>query len=70
VVFLADGRFVGQLDDPTAETVAERMTRLGAWDPARTRHSSQVARPGSGRVLEVSAAGQLVTNDESGGGLR
>jgi putative ABC transport system ATP-binding protein len=36
VVFLADGRFVGQLDDPTAETVAERMTHLGAWGtPAR-----------------------------------
>ncbi|CAL9380050.1 ABC transporter ATP-binding protein YxdL [Streptomyces sp. enrichment culture] len=31
VVFLADGRFVGDLYHPTAETVAERMTRLGAW---------------------------------------
>jgi putative ABC transport system ATP-binding protein len=29
VVFLADGRFVGALDRPTPEGVAERMTRLG-----------------------------------------
>ncbi|WP_171168269.1 ABC transporter ATP-binding protein [Streptomyces sp. I05A-00742] len=32
VVFLADGRFVGELQRPTAEAVAARMTRLGAWD--------------------------------------
>ncbi|MFE9425662.1 ABC transporter ATP-binding protein [Kitasatospora sp. NPDC006697] len=32
VVFLADGRFVGELHRPTAEAVAARMTRLGAWD--------------------------------------
>jgi putative ABC transport system ATP-binding protein len=31
VVFLADGRLVGELHRPTAETVAERMTHLGAW---------------------------------------
>jgi putative ABC transport system ATP-binding protein len=31
VVFLADGRFVGDFYNPTAEAVAERMTRLGAW---------------------------------------
>ena len=31
VVFLADGRLVGELADPTAEAVAERMTHLGAW---------------------------------------
>jgi putative ABC transport system ATP-binding protein len=29
VLFLADGRIVGQLQDPTAEAVADRMTRLG-----------------------------------------
>ncbi|MCQ0024997.1 ABC transporter ATP-binding protein [Streptomyces somaliensis DSM 40738] len=29
VLFLADGRLVEQLDSPTAETVAERMARLG-----------------------------------------
>ncbi len=29
VVFLADGRLVGELDDPTPERVLERMKRLG-----------------------------------------
>ncbi|GAA0331073.1 ABC transporter ATP-binding protein [Actinoallomurus spadix] len=29
VVFLADGRLAGELDRPTAEAVAERMTHLG-----------------------------------------
>ncbi|MET8183502.1 ABC transporter ATP-binding protein [Streptomyces sp. NPDC005336] len=32
VVFLADGRLVGELHRPTADAVAARMTRLGAWD--------------------------------------
>jgi putative ABC transport system ATP-binding protein len=31
VVFLADGQFVGELRQPTADAVAERMTHLGAW---------------------------------------
>ncbi len=31
VVFLADGQVVGQLPHPTADAVAERMLRLGAW---------------------------------------
>jgi putative ABC transport system ATP-binding protein len=31
VVFLADGRIAGELAAPTAEVVADRMTRLGAW---------------------------------------
>ncbi|SED78843.1 putative ABC transport system ATP-binding protein [Streptomyces misionensis] len=31
VLFLADGALAGRLDAPTAESVAERMTRLGAW---------------------------------------
>jgi putative ABC transport system ATP-binding protein len=30
VVFLADGRIVDELVAPSAETVAERMTELGA----------------------------------------
>lgn len=29
VLFLADGRIVGQLPNPTAAAVAERMTHLG-----------------------------------------
>jgi len=35
VVFLADGRLVGELLKPTAEAVAERMTHLGAWADER-----------------------------------
>ena len=31
VVFLADGRLAGELARPSAEQVAERMTRLGEW---------------------------------------
>ena len=31
VVFLADGQLVGELYQPTADAVAERMTHLGAW---------------------------------------
>ncbi len=31
VVFLADGHLAGELREPTAEQVAERMTHLGAW---------------------------------------
>ncbi|RXZ81222.1 ABC transporter ATP-binding protein [Paenibacillaceae bacterium] len=31
VVFLADGRLAGEIREPTADAVAERMTRLGAW---------------------------------------
>ncbi|TDC13236.1 ABC transporter ATP-binding protein [Streptomyces sp. 8K308] len=31
VLFLADGRLVGEMTEPTAERVADRMTRMGAW---------------------------------------
>ena len=31
VLFLADGRITGVMEAPTAELVAERMTKLGAW---------------------------------------
>jgi putative ABC transport system ATP-binding protein len=31
VVFLADGQLAGQLYEPSADQVAERMTHLGAW---------------------------------------
>jgi len=39
VVFLADGRLVGELYRPSPEAVAERMTHLGAWadEPAGAR---------------------------------
>ncbi|GAA4572177.1 ABC transporter ATP-binding protein [Planotetraspora kaengkrachanensis] len=32
VLFLADGRIVDEMADPTSDKVAERMTRLGAWN--------------------------------------
>ena len=41
VVFLADGRFVGELDSPTVAGVADRMTHLGAM--AQQRIPSGVA---------------------------
>jgi putative ABC transport system ATP-binding protein len=47
VVFLADGRFVGELYQPTAEAVAARMTRLGAWDDENFEPSSTLS--GGGR---------------------
>jgi putative ABC transport system ATP-binding protein len=31
VVFLADGRLVGSLEEPSADAIAERMTHLGQW---------------------------------------
>ncbi|PRY37400.1 ABC transporter ATP-binding protein [Umezawaea tangerina] len=31
VVFLADGQIAGELHEPTAQAVSERMTQLGAW---------------------------------------
>jgi putative ABC transport system ATP-binding protein len=31
VLFLADGRIVDAMPAPSADKVAERMTRLGAW---------------------------------------
>jgi putative ABC transport system ATP-binding protein len=40
VVFLADGQFVGELRNPTADAVAERMTHLGAWADAGRRATS------------------------------
>ncbi len=39
VVFLADGRLVGELRRPTAEAVAERLTHLGAWDERPKRQA-------------------------------
>jgi putative ABC transport system ATP-binding protein len=41
VVFLADGHVVGELQAPTADAVAERMTHLGAWAD-RVRPATQL----------------------------
>ncbi|MET8700825.1 ABC transporter ATP-binding protein [Kitasatospora sp. NPDC004723] len=46
VVFLADGRFAGELHRPTAEAVAARMTRLGAWNDATVPASAAVRSEG------------------------
>ncbi|GAA4236155.1 putative ABC transport system ATP-binding protein [Streptosporangium album] len=46
VVFLADGRLVGELQQPTAEAVAERLTHLGAWDERPQRQAP--SRSGGG----------------------
>jgi putative ABC transport system ATP-binding protein len=35
VVFLADGQVADELQRPSAEAVAERMTHLGAWAAQR-----------------------------------
>ncbi|KWV30972.1 MULTISPECIES: ABC transporter ATP-binding protein [Micromonospora] len=35
VLFLADGQFIGELEAPTADVVAERMTHLTAWQQNR-----------------------------------
>ncbi|MDN3263595.1 ABC transporter ATP-binding protein [Streptomyces sp. CSDS2] len=40
VVFLADGAFAGELHRPTADAVAARMTRLGAWEDDTQRQSA------------------------------
>jgi putative ABC transport system ATP-binding protein len=47
VVFLADGRIAGELREPPANTVAERMTHLATWS-RRT-----AGRPTNRRSLEV-----------------
>ena len=31
VLFLADGRFAGQLQAPTAAAIAQTLTELGQW---------------------------------------
>ena len=40
VLFLGDGRLVGELEDPTAETVLDALRDLGAGRPARTGASA------------------------------
>ncbi|GGS59337.1 ABC transporter [Planobispora rosea] len=35
VVFLADGQLVDEMHRPSADQVAQRLTRLGAWDDKR-----------------------------------
>jgi putative ABC transport system ATP-binding protein len=49
VVFLADGTLAGELYQPTAEAVAARMTRLGAWeDETAQQQAPQAGAPAVG----------------------
>ena len=43
VVFLADGKIVDALERPSAKIIAERMTRLGAWNEATSRYITKTA---------------------------
>ncbi|MGI8329596.1 ABC transporter ATP-binding protein [Actinomadura scrupuli] len=43
VVFLADGRIAGELHAPSADAIAERMTRLGAWGAEPVRRGEGVS---------------------------
>ncbi|AUH40833.1 ABC transporter ATP-binding protein [Streptomyces sp. CMB-StM0423] len=45
VLFLADGRLVGQMNAPTADAVAERMTRLGDMYEAGAQHDPRNSAP-------------------------
>ncbi|MYX77250.1 ATP-binding cassette domain-containing protein, partial [Streptomyces sp. SID3915] len=46
VVFLADGAFAGELHRPTADTVAARMTRLGAWEDENREQAAPMTSGG------------------------
>ena len=48
VLFLADGRVVDELHSPTADAVAERMTRLGAYADEARRQATSSTTPGIG----------------------
>ncbi|MFF4920464.1 ABC transporter ATP-binding protein [Kitasatospora sp. NPDC001261] len=43
VLFLADGRIVDELSGASADTIAERMTRLGAWGDSSDGSGTAVA---------------------------
>ncbi|MFW6693713.1 ABC transporter ATP-binding protein [Streptomyces sp. MAR4 CNX-425] len=45
VLFLADGRLVGQLNAPTADAVAERMTHLGDMYEGAAAHEGRDSAP-------------------------
>ena len=41
VLFLADGKIVGEMERPTADAIAEQMTHLGAWAQRGTKTQTQ-----------------------------
>ncbi|NGN63778.1 ABC transporter ATP-binding protein [Streptomyces sp. A7024] len=48
VVFLADGRIAGQMSNPTAQAVAERLTHLGDEVARQRQHDSHSGLVGGG----------------------
>ena len=50
VLFLADGRIAGELQAPTADAVAERMTHLGAWADESVGSDGSVGSAAAGSV--------------------
>ncbi|MDX2619516.1 MULTISPECIES: ABC transporter ATP-binding protein [Streptomyces] len=46
VVFLADGALAGELHRPTADAVAARMTRLGAWEDENRQQAAPMTSGG------------------------
>ncbi|MGW0788774.1 ABC transporter ATP-binding protein [Streptomyces sp. NPDC002911] len=46
VIFLADGAFAGELQRPTADAVAARMTRLGAWEDENRQQAASMTSGG------------------------
>ncbi|MFD9288904.1 ABC transporter ATP-binding protein [Streptomyces sp. NPDC060030] len=46
VVFLADGALAGELRRPTADAVAARMTRLGAWEDENRQQAAPMTTGG------------------------
>ena len=46
VLFIADGRLAGELQSPTPETVAERMTQLGAYVDDRSAVNTEQSSAG------------------------
>src|SRR5690606_13373776 len=59
VLFLGDGRLVGELEQPTAETVLDALRDLGAGRPARETTGGSRHLAGSAPVAQ--ADGQLST---------
>ena len=67
VVFLADGRIVDRIDDPTPESVLDRLKSIGA-EPAgeaTSKHSELIRRAQRG-ADRTSSSGQTVAFDSPG----
>ncbi len=56
VLFLADGRLVGELEDPTPETVLDALRSLGAGRREPVPHGSHAAAPAADATEHAPAA--------------